>query len=148
MNVIKDLDKFEPLTKHALETEVQKYTREFQELFSQLDGVDVKQKVLWSQIYNNALFDRKNAYIAFADLYSKVHGSEDKHALQGQNIVKYLERMEKSNTQIIKVAELIQEHLKNYQPPVEEGDENEQPSSPGKTKSSNNLFKLIKDKNV
>lgn len=142
---IENLDKFQPLTRLALETEVEKQTREFQELLVELSNVDIKLKVIWTQIYNNALFDRKNAYIAFIDLYAKVHSNEDKHALHAQNIVKYLERMEKANEQLIKVAKLVQEAIKDK--PEEEEEENTNSFKPTKTSNSpRNIFQQLKQK--
>ena len=141
---LEQLDKFQPLTKLALETEVEKQTREFQELLVELSNVDIKLKVIWTQIYNNALFDRKNAYLAFIDLYAKVHGIEEKHALHAQNVVKYLERMEKSNEQLVKVAKLVQEAIRDK---PEEPEENE--SGFKANKSSNNprnIFQQLKQK--
>jgi len=37
----------------------------------------------------------------------KVHGNSNEHAIHGQTITKYLERMSKANDQLIKLADLI-----------------------------------------
>jgi hypothetical protein len=37
-----------------------------------------------------------------------VHGNPDMHALHGDRLVKYLERMEKANDQILKLTDLVQ----------------------------------------
>ena len=71
--------------------------------------VDEKVKTLWKQIYCNAVDDRKIANAVFVDLYGIVIGEEDKFAVHGDKISKYLERMEKSNAQLIKLVEIISE---------------------------------------
>jgi hypothetical protein len=47
--------------------------------------------------------------LAFGDLYKDVHMEPAQHAIHGNTLAKYLERMEKSNAQLIKLAELIDE---------------------------------------
>jgi hypothetical protein len=79
----------------------------FEELLLNLK-VDSKIKSLWKQIYLNSISDRTNAMVAYTDLYIKCHGEPDMHAIHGQNLAKYLERMEKSNAQLIKLAEMIE----------------------------------------
>lgn len=79
----------------------------FCELLDSID-MDDKLKLLWKQIYKNATEDRKHAMIVWADLYMQVHGNPEMHALHGDRIAKYMERMEKANTQLLKLAELVQ----------------------------------------
>jgi hypothetical protein len=47
----------------------------------------------------------------FNDLYQKVHSSPAEHAIHGQTLSKYLERMNKSNEQIIRLAEILEEAI-------------------------------------
>jgi predicted secreted Zn-dependent protease len=78
---------------------------------SDLENVDFKQKALWRQIYDNAITDRKNAYLMWTDLYIYIHGHEEQHFKHGQTAIKYLEKMEKSNEQILKLAALVEKAI-------------------------------------
>ncbi len=79
----------------------------FSELLDSLAGVDERVKLLWKQIYENALTDRRNAYMVWSDLYMAVHGNPEQHVIHGDHLSKYMERMEKANTQVLKLAELV-----------------------------------------
>lgn len=79
----------------------------FNELLSTLSSTEDKQKSLWRQIYENANTDRMNAYIVWIDLYKEVQGKPSDHAIHGQNLSRYMERMAKANDQLIKLAELV-----------------------------------------
>lgn len=92
-----------------LSAKADKQLLDFSALLDTLSSVEDKKKALYKQIYENAVTDRKNAYILFADLYMNVKNDAAAHALHGSNLAKYLERMEKSNNQIIKLAEMIDE---------------------------------------
>lgn len=91
----------------AMEDDTKKKIQEFEDLLATLSSSADKQKSLWLQIYQNALMDRTNSYLAWTDLYAKVHGNPTEHAIHGQNLSRYLERMSKANDQLIKLAELI-----------------------------------------
>lgn len=80
---------------------------EFIALLDGISSLDTKVKALWRQIYENAITDRKHANIAYVDLYIQCHSKPDMHAIHGPNLAKYLERMEKANGQLIKLAELV-----------------------------------------
>lgn len=73
-------------------------------------SVDEKLKMLWLQTYTNAVNDRKTAHCVFVDLYSIVIGDEAKYAIQGDRLSKYMERMEKSNAQLLKLSEIVSEY--------------------------------------
>jgi len=91
---------------YEIEKEAKKQTRSFSELLASIE-MDPKLKTLWKQIYENAVTDRKNAMLVWVDLYVHTHGNPEMHALHGDRIAKYLERMEKANAQLIKLAELV-----------------------------------------
>lgn len=93
----------------TIEDEVEKNIDDFNQLIDTLGSLHDKKKALWKQIYNNAVLDRRNAHIMFGDLFAKVYGSVADHAIHGPTLAKYLERMEKSNTQLIKLAEILDE---------------------------------------
>lgn len=84
--------------------------KEFLELLKSLEGLADKKRHLWKQIYENALNDRESAGTLFTELYvasSASSTSAAEHITIGPMMVKYLERMSKSNEQILKLAELI-----------------------------------------
>jgi hypothetical protein len=76
-------------------------------LLDSIDTIDERLKLLWKQIYENALMDRRNAYIVWTDLFSAVHGNPEQHVIHGDHLAKYMERMEKANVQLLKLAELV-----------------------------------------
>ena len=43
----------------------------------------------------------------WSDLYVHVHSNPNDHAIHGQNLSRYMERMGKANDQILKLAELV-----------------------------------------
>lgn len=71
-------------------------------------GIDQKKIVLWRQIYEMAQKDRAFAEIMYTNLFYQM-GSTDitKHSIYGPIISKYLERMNKTTDQLLKLAELI-----------------------------------------
>ena len=85
----------------------QKKVAQFDDLLSSLEGVDDKKKLLWSEIYNNALADRESAAILFTDTFIQLKGNAANHSILGPVVVKYIERMSRANDQLIKLAEII-----------------------------------------
>ena len=79
----------------------------FSDLLDSITTIDERLKLLWKQIYENALIDRRNAYMIWTDLYIQVHGNAEQHVIHGDHMAKYMERMEKANTQLLKLAELV-----------------------------------------
>lgn len=80
---------------------------EFKDLLTNLD-IDPKLKNLWILTYKNALMDRKNALLLWDDLTKSVYGKPEMHTIHGDKLSKYMERAEKANNQLLKLAELIQ----------------------------------------
>lgn len=80
----------------------------FSKLLNQIESVEDKKKILWREIYENAVTDRENAYIMFMKLFQVVSNNAPEHAIHGATITKYLERMNKANDQLIRLAELLQ----------------------------------------
>ena len=68
---------------------------------------DVTSDKLCEEIYRNATADREKASMLITNLWKEVTADPEKHALFGSAISKYLERMAKSNDQILRLAELI-----------------------------------------
>ena len=79
----------------------------FKELLDSLTTLQDKRKVLWQDVYTNALQDRDYALQMYTHLSGFVAGDPQQHALHGPNIAKYLERMSKANDQLLKLAELV-----------------------------------------
>ncbi len=85
----------------------EKKIKEFSDILDAIDTNDNKKKLLWKEIYENALTDRQNAYMLFTDVYVQMQGDKADHVTLGAIMAKYLERMNKSNDQILKLADLI-----------------------------------------
>lgn len=85
--------------------------QEFDELLNSIDSAGTKEKILWRQIYENAITDRSNANLCFLDIYPHLQGDMENHMTHGMQTVQYLTRMEKSNEQLIRLATLIQKAL-------------------------------------
>ena len=62
---------------------------------------------IWNEIYQNAFQDREKASMLVTNLWKEITTDPEKHALYGTTITKYLERMNKSNDQLVKLAELM-----------------------------------------
>ena len=81
----------------------------FKDLLDSLDEIDSKKKLLWKEIYDNAISDRNLADMLFTDSWQRMNGQNAlTHESIGSTMAKYLERMCKSNEQILRLAELIQ----------------------------------------
>ena len=63
--------------------------------------------MLWKEIYQNAVNDRERAAILFTEAYKTMGSSSSDHISIGNIMSKYLERMTKSNDQILGLADLI-----------------------------------------
>lgn len=84
-----------------------KKIEQFSDILDSIDNASDKKKMLWKEIYENAIVDRTNAHILFTDLYSNMGGSASDHATLGVTLTKYLERMSKSNEQLLNLAKQI-----------------------------------------
>jgi len=87
--------------------EKKKKITDFGDLLDSLSTTDEKRKMLWKEIYQNAVTDRENAYVLYISLYQTMSGTAADHTAHGGTLMKYLERMGKANDQIIKLAEMI-----------------------------------------
>ncbi len=81
--------------------------KEFGDILDSIENTGDKKKMLWKEIYENAVSDRENAYILFHEAYSNMMKSAAEHITVGPILNKYLERMNKANDQLIKLSELI-----------------------------------------
>ena len=90
------------------ETAKSKGLQDFAELLDSIDDLADKKKHLWKQIYHNAVSDREAAGVLFLDLFVSTSSNAAQHTLNGPILAKYLERMCRSNDQLIKLAELVE----------------------------------------
>ena len=81
--------------------------KNFADILDSIDSLEDKKKMLWKEIYENALEDREKAKMLFNDAYISMQGGINEHMNIGSIMSKYVERMSKSNDQILKLAELI-----------------------------------------
>ena len=86
---------------------IEKKSEQFSDLLDSIEATENKKKLLWKEIYDNALTDRMNAYMLFTGVHTSMGNSTTDHISVGPTLAKYLERMSKSNDQLIKLAELI-----------------------------------------
>ena len=100
-------DKIPPMLNEEVQS-VSEKVENFTVLLDSIGSLSEKKKALWKDIYRNALVDRNNANILITSLLTTVISSSSEHAIHGQNINKYIERMSKANDQLIKLAELIE----------------------------------------
>lgn len=88
-------------------TKAEEKLKDFADLLDSLSKTEDKKKLLWKDAYQNALEDRENANILVTDLLMQIRGNTTNHQAFGSIMSKYLERMAKSNDQILKLAELV-----------------------------------------
>ena len=79
----------------------------FSDILDTLSSTEEKKKLLWKEIYQNAVVDRENASMLFTDAWKNMQGGSSEHVSLGSTMSKYLERMCKSNEQLLRLAELI-----------------------------------------
>ena len=87
--------------------DVSKKTDQFGALLDSIENLEDKKKHLWREIYENAIVDRMNAYMLFTDVYGCMTGDKADHVTLGPMMAKYIERMNKANDQLLKLADLI-----------------------------------------
>jgi hypothetical protein len=90
----------------------QEFIGEFLDTLATTSGIDSKKLSLWRQIYINASNDRDLAAIVYTSLYAHMNQSEvAHHAIYGPILSKYLERMNKTTDQLLKLAEIVAAEL-------------------------------------
>ena len=81
--------------------------KEFSDLLNSIETSEDKKKMLWKEIYENAVMDRMNAYMLFTDVYQNMKGGTSAHVQLGTIMSRYLERMSKANDQLLKLSDQI-----------------------------------------
>ena len=87
--------------------ELEKKVKDFSEVLQKIEHADAKKKILWKEIYENAVLERQNAHVLFVEAYTTMSQGTTEHATLGSTLTKYLERMNKSNDQLLKLAEIM-----------------------------------------
>ena len=85
----------------------EKQIKNFSDILDTLDSLEDKKKMLWKEIYEHSIEDREKAKLLFNDAYISMQGGINEHMNIGAIMSKYLERMCRSNDQILKLAELL-----------------------------------------
>lgn len=97
------------------EEQIQKEISDFTSLLDTLSTAEERKKELWKKIHYNSLIDRRNAAMMFADVTRIIEKDPTQHAVLGQHVAKYLERMSKANDQLIKLAEIVDSKVVNME---------------------------------
>lgn len=85
--------------------------KDFIELLESIDDVEVKQKSLWRTIFVHAMEDRERAQALYDSSAELVDNEPNNHALVGNVLAKYLERMTMANAQILELAKIVQKSM-------------------------------------
>jgi len=101
----KDINQLDELQTKAIEES--KKSINFANLVKSLKDLDPKKKLLWIEIYDNAVSDRERASMLFTEAYQSMGSSSAYHVALGSIMAKYLERMSKSNDQILNLADMV-----------------------------------------
>lgn len=91
----------------ASDRSVEEKIKDFSKLLEDIETLSDKKRRLWREIYENAISDRQNAYIMFGKLAKIMESKSTEHAVHGRTAATYIEKMQKSNEQLVKLAELI-----------------------------------------
>jgi hypothetical protein len=101
----KDIEKV--LEKNEKNEAKEQRIKNFADILDNIDSLEDKKKMLWKEIYENSVEDREKAKMLFNDAYISMTGGVNEHMNIGAIMSKYLERMTRSNDQILKLVELI-----------------------------------------
>lgn len=89
------------------ERSVEERIRDFGAILEDIESMDDKMRRLWKEIYENAIADRQNSYVMFTKLVKITGDKGTEHAVHGKSIATYIERMQKANEQLLRLADLI-----------------------------------------
>lgn len=79
----------------------------FEKVLQNMEGLDPQKLTLWLEIYNNATADRANASALLSGAFVLLGQTSADHMSLGPTLVKYLERMTKSNDQLLALAQVV-----------------------------------------
>lgn len=86
---------------------IEKKIGQFSDLIDKINAIDDKRRALWRDIYENAVTDRQNAYAMFVKLVKIMENKSTEFAVHARSASSFIERMEKANDQLLKLADLI-----------------------------------------
>jgi hypothetical protein len=92
---------------------IEKKLKRFSDLLNEIGESDSKLGSMWLEVYENAHHDRAHANQLFDSVFEEIKLNPANHAVYGAQASKYLERLCKSNEQILKLAELVQKSYDN-----------------------------------
>ena len=96
-------------------SDVESKVDDFSDLLDSIESTEDKKKMLWKEIYHNAVVDRENAGMLFTSAFKQMQTGTTEHITLGPTLAKYIERMCKSNEQILRLAELISKNEERSQ---------------------------------
>ena len=91
--------------------DAEKKITEFEKILDSVENLDSRKMFLWLEIYNNAKNDRTCASALFTQAYAQLGQTSSEHVTLGSTLVKYLERMNKANEQLLSLANLITKEI-------------------------------------
>lgn len=100
-----DMDKL--LSKIEINEKKENKIKNFADVLESISSVEGKKKMLLKEIYENAIDDREKAKMLFNGAYINMNNDTNAHMNIGSVMAKYLERMCRSNDQILKLLEII-----------------------------------------
>lgn len=86
-------------------------TDTFSDIIEKIEYAQPEIKLLWTEIYRNALDDRARANMLYVDLYKSVCGDKEGHLNFGVLMTKYIERLNKANDQLLKLSEQVEKMM-------------------------------------
>ncbi len=104
-----DAKKIEQLS--SADAEAAKKIGEFEQILESAGDLDDRKMFLWLEIYNNAKNDRTCASALFTQAYAQLGNTASEHVTLGTTLVKYLERMNKANEQLLSLANLVTKEI-------------------------------------
>ena len=91
--------------------DAEKKISEFEKILDSVENLDSRKMFLWLEIYDNAKNDRTCASALFTQAYAQLGNTSSEHVTLGATLVKYLERMNKANEQLLSLANLITKEI-------------------------------------
>jgi len=82
----------------------------FHRLVDSMATVKDQKKTLWKDIYSNAVRDRKLAFMMYQSITENLDDPAG-HSIHGPTIAKYIERLTKSNDQVMRLCEIVSSAL-------------------------------------
>jgi len=99
-------------------------SQNFSKIVNGIENLADEKKLLYREIYENAITDRQNAYMQFSILVGICNnGSSNstEYAIHGKGISAFIDRMAKANDQLLKLSDLLRraEERDNFIDPEE-----------------------------